>query len=81
MHQQTTLRPPESERHTNSEIENIIVMIRLHLYNRELPCGAKPIREYMASEYAIDPLPSERTITRTLSRHGLTNRRTGLYEE
>jgi hypothetical protein len=70
-----------NERHTKSEIEEIVVMTRLHLYNRELPCGAKQIRNYMASEYAINPLPSKRTITQVLSQQGLTNRRTGLYEE
>ncbi len=77
MHEQTAA----NDRHTKSEIEEIIVMTRLHLYNRDLPCGAKPIRNYLASEYAINPLPSERTITRVLSQQGLMNRRTGLYEE
>lgn len=77
MQQQTAA----NNRHTKSETEELIVMARLHLYNRELPCGTKPIRNYLASEYAIDPLPSERTIVRVLSQQGLTNRRTGNYEE
>jgi hypothetical protein len=77
MQQQTAA----NERHEKSEIEEIVVMTRLHLYNRELPCGAKQIRNYLASKYDINPLPSERTITRILSQQGLTNRRTGFYEE
>ncbi len=72
---------PACENRTKSEVEDIAIMVRLHLYNRNLPCGAKAVRLSMATEYAINPLPSERTIANILSRHGLTNRRTGLYEE
>ena len=81
MHQQIVPQDPARERRTKPEIEDIVVMVRLHLYNRDLPCGTKEIRHYMAAEYAIDPLPSERTIARILARQGLTNQRTGIYEE
>ena len=81
MHHRDVLQHPASESRTKSEIEDIVVMVRLHLYNRGLPCGAKEVRHYMATEDTIDPLPSERTITRILSRRGLTNGRTGIYEE
>ena len=81
MHHQTEFKNPACESRTKSEIEDIAVMVRLHLYNRDLPCGAKDVRHYMATEYAIDPLPSERTIASVLSRQGLTNGRTGVYEE
>ena len=81
MHHQAELQNPACENRTKSEIEDIAVMVRLHLYNRDLPCGAEVVRHYMATKYAIDPLPSERTIACILSRRGLTNGRTGLYEE
>ena len=56
-------------------------MVRLHLYHRGLPCGVKAIRNYIKTEYAIDSLPSDRSITRILGRSGLTNKRTGFYDE
>lgn len=80
MHHQGQVQNLAGESQTKSEIEEIAVMVRLHLYNRELPCGAKNVRHYMATEYAINPLPSERTIARILSHRGLTNGRTGIYE-
>lgn len=81
MHHQAKLQNPANESRTKPEIEDVAVMVRLHLYNRGLPCGAKEVRQYMATEYAIDPIPSERAITRILSRCGLTNGRTGIYKE
>lgn len=81
MPHQALLKNPAAQSRTTSEIEEIAVMVRLHLYNRELPCGAKNVRLYMATEYAINPLPSERTVARILSRQGLTNGRTGIYGE
>jgi putative transposase len=61
-----------------AQIEQIIVMLRLHLYNREFPCGAKPIRHRLA-QLGLQPLPSESTIKRILSKNGLTHARTGFY--
>lgn len=81
MPHQTQLQNPAAKSRTTSEIEEIAVMARLHLYNNDLPCGAINVRHYMATEYAINPLPSERTIARILSRQGLTNGRAGIYEE
>lgn len=81
MPHQTQLQNPAGQSRTTSEVEEIAVMVRLHLYNRKLPCGTKNVRHYMATEYAVNPLPSERTIARILSRQGLTNGRTGIYEE
>jgi len=60
------------------EIEEIVVMQRLHLYNRGLPCGAKAIRKLLDQE-SVRPLPSITTIKRILSRNGLTYGRTGFY--
>ena len=81
MPQQTIDINATENSYTKSEIEEIIVMVRLHLYNRDLPCGAKTIRNQIETEYAIDSLPSDRSITRILGRNGLTNKRTGFYDE
>jgi putative transposase len=62
--------------HTKIEIEEIVKMIRLGLYNRGLNCGAKAIKNKM-EENDIEPVPSESTIGRILSRHRLTHGRTG----
>ncbi len=66
---------------TKTEIEDIVTMVRLHFYNRDLPCGPRAIKHHIASEYAINPPPSERTIARILDRRGLTKRKTGNYDE
>jgi len=66
-------RPPE-------EVEEIVVMTRLQLYNRGLPCGPKTLRLRLDEHEHLRPLPSERTIARILARNGLTHGRTGLYE-
>ena len=63
---------------SKSEIEEIVTMTRLGLYNHSLPCGPKDIRRKM-HDYAVKPLPSERTISRILARQGLTHQRTGWY--
>jgi hypothetical protein len=64
---------------TKSEIEEIVTLIRLDLYNHDLSCGPKKIREKMEREYALKTVLSERTISRILARRGLTHRRTGWY--
>jgi hypothetical protein len=65
---------------TKQQIEEAVTFVRLELYNRDRPCGPHPIRKRLQEFYRIAPLPSERTIARLLSRHGLTHRRTGIYE-
>jgi hypothetical protein len=60
------------------EVEQIIVMLRLHLYNRAAPCGASAIRRRLV-QLELQPLPSESTIKRILSKYGLTHARTGFY--
>ena len=64
--------------YTRKEIEQIVVMHRLYLYNRGLPCGAKAIRNQL-HQHPIRPLPSVSTIQRILSQNGLTHARTGFY--
>ncbi len=63
-----------------AEIEQLIVLERLHRYNRGLPCGAQAIRQSLGQQ-EVRPLPSVRSIHRILSRHGLTHRRTGFYPD
>ena len=63
---------------SRAEIEQIIVLERLHLYNRGIPCGAKAIRKLL-DQQGVRPLPSVSTIKRILSRNCLTYGRTGSY--
>jgi len=64
--------------YSREEIEQIVVIHRLYLYNRGLPCGAKAIR-LLLDQQALQPLPSVSTIQRILSQNGLTHARTGFY--
>lgn len=65
--------------YTKNEIEEIVKMVRLELYNRGVGCGSKAIKKRLEEFYQIEPVPSESTIGRVLSRHGLTYSRTGFY--
>jgi len=69
----------ENER-TKQEIEEIVVLTRLELYNRGLPCGPKAIRERLDTFYHVKPLPSESAISRILVKRCLTHGRTGSYQ-
>lgn len=66
--------------YTPMEIEEIVVMERLHLYNRGLSYGAQAISRILQHK-GVRPLPSITTINRILSRNCLTHRRTGYYPE
>ena len=70
--------PSTSPLYTAEEIEQIVRMVRLDLYNRGLFCAAQAIRHELV-KLGIRPLPSLSTINRILSRHGLTHGRTGHY--
>ena len=63
-----------------TQIEHLVVLERLYLYNRGLSCGAPAIRRRLES-LEILPLPSVRSIHRILSHNGLTHRRTGCYPD
>jgi hypothetical protein len=67
-------------RFSRSEIVQIVIMFRLHLYNHGLHYGPQAIQNEMKRE-AIFPLPSISTIKRILSRNCLTHQRTGYYPE
>jgi len=71
--------PLTSPQRTVREIEEIIKLTRLSLYNQDLFCGAQAIR-WELEEQNVQPIPSLRTINRILSRNNLTHRRTGRYE-
>lgn len=64
---------------TPKEIEEIVKMVRLNLYNKDMFCGAQAILWELA-DLDVKPLPSLSTINRILSRNELTHRRTGKYE-
>jgi putative transposase len=72
-------RPLTVSTYTSIEIDEIVKMVRLNLYNQDLFCGAQAIHWEM-EELGVKPLPSIRTINRILSRNDLTHRRTGKYE-
>lgn len=64
---------------TPLEVEEIIKMVRLNLYNHDLFCGAQAIH-WELEDLGVKSLPSIRTINRILNRNELTHRRTGRYE-
>jgi transposase InsO family protein len=72
-------KPLISPYRTPAEIEDIVEMVRLSLYNKGLFCGAQAIR-WELEDLGVQPPPSPRTINRILNRRHLTYRRTGRYE-
>ena len=64
---------------TPEEVQQLVVMVRLELYNSGKPCGPQAIRTRLREHYALKPLPAERTVARLLAKHGLTHARTGCY--
>ncbi|PNU20765.1 IS481 family transposase ISGme9 [Geothermobacter hydrogeniphilus] len=72
-------RPVHTANRTPFEIEEIVKLVRLNLYNQDLFCGAQAIR-WELEDLGVSPLPSLRTINRILKRNDLTHRRTGKYE-
>jgi transposase InsO family protein len=71
--------PGVANNRTLKEIEEIVKLVRLNLYNQGLFCGAQAIL-WELEDLGVKPLPSLRTINRILSRNNLTHRRTGKYE-
>ena len=68
--------PAPSNLFTREEIEQIVILIRLHLYNYERLHGPRAIREQLLIQ-GVTPVPSLSTIKRILSRNNLTYRRVG----
>jgi transposase InsO family protein len=71
-------RPLTSPLRTPAEIEKIVEMVRLNLYNKGLFCGNQAI-QWELIDMEVQPLPSLSTIGRILRRRELTHRRTGRY--
>jgi len=71
-------RPFSSPCRTPAEIEKIVEMVRLNLYNKGLFCGNQAIQWEM-NDMEVQPIPSLSTIGRILHRRELTHRRTGRY--
>jgi transposase InsO family protein len=71
-------QPLSSPSRTPVEIEAIVEMVRLSLYNKGLFCGNQAI-QWELRDMAVHPVPSLSTIGRILRRRELTHRRTGRY--
>lgn len=69
---------PMNSSFSKVEIEEIVTMVRLNLYNRGRTHGANAILQKM-EPMGIRPLPSPGSVARILSRLGLSHGRTGLY--
>jgi hypothetical protein len=65
---------------TPGEVEQIVVFVRLELYNRNRPCGAAALQQHLRNQCNLRPLPSRRRISQILVQYGLTHGRTGWYE-
>jgi hypothetical protein len=64
---------------TGAERQEIVITIRLHLYNRCRPCGAKVICQQLEDDGETPP-PSLSTINGILRQNSLTQGRTGHYD-
>jgi putative transposase len=71
-------RPLSSPYRTPAEIEMIVELARLTLYNKGDFCGNQAI-QWELIDMDVQPLPSLSTIGRILRRRELTHRRTGRY--
>ncbi|MGB8982254.1 MAG: helix-turn-helix domain-containing protein [Anaerolineales bacterium] len=71
-------RPLSSPYRTPAEIEEIVEMVRLNLYNKGHFCGNQVI-QWELIDMEVQPVPSLSTIGRILRRRELTHRRTGRY--
>jgi transposase InsO family protein len=71
-------RPLSSPYRTPAEIEKIVEMVRLSLYNKGEFCGNQVI-QWELIDMEVQPVPSLSTIGRILRRRELTHRRTGRY--
>jgi putative transposase len=71
--------PHSNPRQLPGAVVEAVKLARLSLYNQGLFCGAQAI-SWELEALQVSPLPSLRTISRIISREGLTHRRTGRYE-
>ena len=59
---------------TREELESVVKLEWLDLYNHSKPCGAKALRQHIRN-IGIENPPSENTIGRILKKQGLLNDR------
>jgi len=71
-------KPHFNPNRTPAEIESVVRIVRLSLYNKDVFCGSQAIRGEM-EDMGVSPLPSHRTIERIICRLDLTHKRTGRY--
>jgi len=71
-------RPISSPFRTPAEIERIVELVRLNLYNHNHFCGNQAI-QWELIDMEVQPVPSLSTIGHILRRRELTHRRTGRY--
>jgi len=77
--EEQTRCPHSNPRQLPGAVVEAVKLVRLSLYNQGLFCGAQAI-SWELETLQVSPLPSLRTISRIVSREGLTHRRTGRYE-
>ena len=78
-YEEASRQPLTSPHRTPAEIEDIVELVRLSLYNKGLFCGDQAIA-WELDDLGVRPMPSLSTIGRILRRRELTHRRTGRYE-
>jgi putative transposase len=74
-----TRSPHSNPRQLPGTVVEAVKLARLSLYNQGLFCGAQAI-SWELEAWQVSPLPSLRSISRIVSREGLTHRRAGRYE-
>jgi transposase InsO family protein len=72
-------RPVTNPTHTTTEMEELVKLVRLELYNEGLFHGPQAVL-WRLEELGVEDAPSIRTIARIIKRNDLTCRRTGRYE-
>ncbi len=78
-YEDSSRQPRLSPHRTPAEIEDVVELVRLSLYNKGLFCGDQAIA-WELDDMGVHPIPSLSTIGRILRRRELTHRRTGRYE-
>lgn len=58
-------------------VEQIILLVRIHLYNAGQACNAVAVRRYLIEREALRPVPSASKIGAVLREYGLTHGRLG----
>ncbi len=62
------------------DMEEQAAWVRIDLYNRGRPCGARAVWNHLCETHPGAPVPSVRRIGRLLTLYGLTHGRLGWYD-